>query len=311
MKFCEECGAQLEDDVMFCEECGAQVEISEERLGVVSEPQAIPNVASKQNIITRKFYIISMLIGAVLVTVIVVLVIMLLKKNSENEHKVDIYETTTIECENDSTTEESVTKETDTQETNTNEEKYRYYDDFIALVGKTSDWPIDMSNDELNEYKKSLYLDWYNGYSFKNIVKGDDDELYYDLFDGAKYGVYSVYGINGNTEFKFIIYKVADNINIYYCETGIMTCITFLGYVKSKNVCLNSKNIAVSILDPKYCGELIIEFIINDEGGQIKASQWFRNEEFCVQNNAKINADNAVLRTFESMDEYLLYVNNN
>lgn len=28
MKFCEECGAQLEDDALFCEECGASVEAS-------------------------------------------------------------------------------------------------------------------------------------------------------------------------------------------------------------------------------------------------------------------------------------------
>ena len=26
MKFCEECGAKLEDDAKFCEECGAAVE---------------------------------------------------------------------------------------------------------------------------------------------------------------------------------------------------------------------------------------------------------------------------------------------
>lgn len=30
MRFCEECGAQLEDDALFCEECGTPVDRSVE-----------------------------------------------------------------------------------------------------------------------------------------------------------------------------------------------------------------------------------------------------------------------------------------
>ena len=38
MKFCEECGARLEDDAKFCEECGAVVEgYSEEIVNIPKE----------------------------------------------------------------------------------------------------------------------------------------------------------------------------------------------------------------------------------------------------------------------------------
>lgn len=37
MKFCEECGAQLDDEAVFCEECGTRVELVQDKLTSVSE----------------------------------------------------------------------------------------------------------------------------------------------------------------------------------------------------------------------------------------------------------------------------------
>lgn len=60
MKFCEECGAQLEDDAIFCEECGTPVEEIEsiQTSEVVPEiateveevvPEAVPEVDGSEN----------------------------------------------------------------------------------------------------------------------------------------------------------------------------------------------------------------------------------------------------------------------
>ncbi len=50
MKFCEECGAQLENDAAFCEECGASVEVTED---AVLETNVIAE-NSKENELSKK-----------------------------------------------------------------------------------------------------------------------------------------------------------------------------------------------------------------------------------------------------------------
>lgn len=59
MKFCEECGAQLDDDVRFCEECGAEqellitekiIEAELQRADQIVEPELITEVSKKSQI---------------------------------------------------------------------------------------------------------------------------------------------------------------------------------------------------------------------------------------------------------------------
>lgn len=53
MRFCEECGAQLEDDVRFCEECGAEQEsiIAEQESEIVTEETVIES--ENNNVLNR------------------------------------------------------------------------------------------------------------------------------------------------------------------------------------------------------------------------------------------------------------------
>lgn len=72
MKFCEECGAQLDDDVMFCEECGAVLESNEN--SVVEETSI--NQIKKED---KKKRVPIMILIAVISLVIMVIGIMLLR----------------------------------------------------------------------------------------------------------------------------------------------------------------------------------------------------------------------------------------
>lgn len=101
MKYCENCGAELEDSAMFCEECGAKVENVQQEKAVDSEQS---NAAEKQDNVViddavidtsdkpvgKRKLMIPILCGAIVVLVIVVIVIIIVmsrKSNNDNENK--------------------------------------------------------------------------------------------------------------------------------------------------------------------------------------------------------------------------------
>ena len=76
MKFCEECGVQLEDDAIFCEECGATVGDSES-IPVVTNPEpttkSIQESASVKK--TKKISKLPIIVGSIVVVCILAVVI--------------------------------------------------------------------------------------------------------------------------------------------------------------------------------------------------------------------------------------------
>ncbi len=94
MKFCEECGAQLEEGAVFCEECGTPVEEApQEPIVVVQSQQIEPAVDQKPK---RKPVNKSILVGIIIVVLLVaigIFVAILFTKGSDEspkrEHKFD------------------------------------------------------------------------------------------------------------------------------------------------------------------------------------------------------------------------------
>lgn len=101
MKYCENCGAELEDSAMFCEECGAKVENVPQEKAVDSEQS---NAVEKQDNVViddtvidtpgkpvgKRKLMIPILCGTIVVLVIVVIVIIIVmsrKSNNDNKNK--------------------------------------------------------------------------------------------------------------------------------------------------------------------------------------------------------------------------------
>jgi hypothetical protein len=207
MKFCEECGAQLDDDVLFCDECGARVENLEESDIVAQIPhqEAKPQVTTVNKKPLNKFVITVSAIGAVLVAVIIVLVVLLLKKDdtapiSNNE------DTTAIQVENESTTEVS-TAETDTTES-TKDDEYKYLDQFIDFATNCGLIAAgELSGEDAMAYYKEEYNLWLRGEDYSEIIIDENGNLDSEFFFGDPYGVYWFYGYGIHGEFYFHISK--------------------------------------------------------------------------------------------------------
>ena len=130
MKFCEECGAQLEDDAVFCEECGTQVEeleivppIQPQNVEVVppiqphnvleeKEKKAFP----KKIIIIGVAILLTLIIGGVIAGVIIK------NSNSTKDDDTKLVDATTDSTEKEApTTEEATTEEATTEDVITEE----------------------------------------------------------------------------------------------------------------------------------------------------------------------------------------------
>lgn len=317
MKFCEECGAQLEDDVMFCDECGAQIAEVAENVEAPNEPQPEPVVKPIKTKSVPKIYIVGGAVGIVLVAVIVVLVVMLLKKGNEQIPVVDADETTSIEGEIEHTTEESTTEEPTTeeptdQESQTDDEKYKYLDDFVTLVGQISDWPSNMNEDEFDKYQKELYDEWTRGESFKEIVVGDDDKLYLDLFRGKPYGAYSITGSYEGIEFRFVIFKRYYEYTARYEEIYDSQSYEYVFGLDVDNIYLDKANYAHCYYNEINGGKL--SFMISpyrEDTCRFSVSKSEYMSGGYAYIDAIIKEGYESLVTFDTLDEYYNYFYSN
>lgn len=91
MKFCEECGAQMEDDALFCDNCGAQSAAapSEETVAVNKEPKT--GAGDRKTAETKKQPVAVVVLG-VIVAVLLIVIVMLVaggRKDKETQKMVD------------------------------------------------------------------------------------------------------------------------------------------------------------------------------------------------------------------------------
>lgn len=102
MKFCDECGAKLEDAAEFCEECGTKVE----------------RVNAPKN---KKAIVVIMIVCILVLIIVVVLILHTQNSNNKNCIVLDDNVTTEEPTTEESTTEESTTEEPTTEEPTTEE----------------------------------------------------------------------------------------------------------------------------------------------------------------------------------------------
>ena len=271
MKFCEECGAQLEDDVMFCDECGTPVSEDVTEAVVVLpeinsevEPQEISKPKKKIN---PKLFI-GIGAGVVVVALIVVVVILAIKlvqKNDEGMPLVGDDETTSYEVAEKETTIEDVTTEVITTEKPTTEDTtdYTWYEEFIDLVGRISDWPI-LSEEAMEEYQKDLYKEWLSGDAFNEILVAENGTLYLDLFNNLPYGIFTTVFTLYDVEYGFRIVKEDGTYTAQYIE--VYNSNMFSADFEMQEVGKFKTNYSSSIINDSTGETIYIKFSSNYDG---------------------------------------------
>lgn len=138
MKYCEECGAAMEDDEIYCSECGAKAEPLLDEQSETTQTEDTKPINNKDNYTVEhkngKLYIVIGVMLTVIVAVGLALIIFFVGKNDENDTlDMDTSENYTVDMETEienasdeivteeSTTEESTTEEPTTEEPTTEE----------------------------------------------------------------------------------------------------------------------------------------------------------------------------------------------
>ena len=104
---------------------------------------------------------------------------------------------------------------------------YTWYEEFIYEVDQGVVWPSGLSEEDLELYKRALYVNWLNKEEFTGITVGTDGKLKTELFYGEPYGIYSISGwyydfmlIKENDEY-YILFN--DSNSGLYCEVRDFT----------------------------------------------------------------------------------------
>ena len=263
MKFCEECGAQLEDDAIFCEECGAQVDDTP-----IPAPVVVENKPSK----SKLPIIIGAIGGVVLIVAIVIVVVFVLKKGKDEiplvnsdattlaaevdttePSKENVTETPTTEAPTETPTTEAPTEIPTTQEPTTKERDEEYYNDFNRFINfitskELMSWNGDggqpIQGDALVSYQHEIYDGWKQGIAFDNVVIGEDGELHNEML----YSEYSVLIIKGKSglgfDFELCIKKEVDEYIMEYIEYKEGQKQTYKMDMKTKGLYANEDNFA-------------------------------------------------------------------
>lgn len=273
MRFCEECGAQLEDGVKFCEECGAEVEelvideVPVEKTDIeetveaenmvqpaVQKEKPVPKAESKpvKSGKPMKKGLLFGIIGAVLVVVLAVVLVIVLggekaddsgsKKEKDKQVEEDISEKDAEEKQ-DADDEENKDNPTGDSAVEEQEEKVSIFD--VGFGGEFSGGMYSVECDDgfgmwlnYSPMASGGYIhsgDWYNYASF---------DLYEEICFDKEYSAYS-YGVDeyGDTYSHEITYTVQeDGIWIYWCYHGYRgyDMVFFDGFVSAENITCTS-----------------------------------------------------------------------
>ena len=313
MKFCEECGAQLEDDAVFCEECGAQID------DTPLPPPVVPQKIQKKS---KLPILIGAIGGAVLVAVIVIVVVVVMKKGNKDVPVVNNDATTLAgEVETTGLAKDNVTEAPETEETTaieitteetTAEDYYKYYDQFILFIySSCSDFPYFNDVNEQNAYCQKIYKEWKNGESWNNVVIAEDGNIYYSIFDcDAKYAVYDVMYYDPDFElyFCFQIRKEGNKWSALYGEMNGENSVAYECDSINDYVCysrenrftvtfIDNKTIEI-LLNPILYGEPQIKLYFNDLDG----SRYLFSEK-------TLNYNEYVAYTYDNINDYYAYIN--
>ena len=231
MKFCEECGAQLEDDAIFCEECGTSVE----NLEIVpdippAQPQNISAVKEKK-VLPKKFIAIGVAILLIVIIGSVITGVLITKKKNNNisDDGTEVVDATIETTESEDVTIESTEREEtttiieETEEVTTENVKVEPVDKVEVFtnhpINQSASWyyrgeyegglVIDI-NDTSMVYVKHFY-NCDNNYGFSlggydNLEYGIEYDFTDDVYDDSyEYETY-----------KLVMTIYEDGIDIYW-----------------------------------------------------------------------------------------------
>ena len=162
MKFCEECGAKLDDAALFCDECGAKI-----------EETVIVKDGNKKSTKKTNFYVI--IIAVLLLIIVAMIIVFVVRGKSNNADKAT---NTTIEdlTQETLTTEEVTTEEITTEETTTEEVTTEEQTTEEATLSSEHQALVDRVNGdykELSDYLGTWY-DIYSGRCFMEIKEENE-----------------------------------------------------------------------------------------------------------------------------------------
>jgi len=211
MKFCDECGATLEDDVWFCDECGANIEKPSETKkddDKIADKNSIENNSSRgkkrnyKNIILVIASMIIVSISSVFVTFAItnrdnkddntkVASVEAEKRVEKEAEEITTEEVTTVE---ETTTEEVTTEEITTQEPTTEAINYYLYIPILQEVLKNNNdynnYTIyDMNNDGIYELVVKICI-CEADYEWQFYTMRDNNAFYIGMIIGGHSALY-------------------------------------------------------------------------------------------------------------------------
>ena len=236
MKYCENCGAQLEDDAVFCEECGHKVEkVSQEKIvdsekhketktdiidkkSELSKKDVNDTGVTKDNLVhktdTKSKKLIPVLCGVVGLLLIILIIIVLITNRKTNDDKKEVNESITYV--NEEVTEQNITEKETAAKTINNKN-----DDISSLANKKY----------ISKGKNKIY--------FKD---GDETSIKYSIYFDVDEGVYAIMDISGvlNKDGYIVTKTSSETISMLNEYTNSYS---FAGSAQSININIDTNNI--------------------------------------------------------------------
>lgn len=267
MRFCEECGAQLEDGVKFCEECGAEVEelvideVPVEKTDIeetveaenmvqpaVQKEKAVPKAESKPEKSGKpmKKGLLFGIIGAVLVVILAVVLILVLggeKKDDSRSKKEKDKQVEEDISEKDAEDEENKDNSTGDSAVEKQEEKVSIFD--VGFGGEFSGGTYSVECDDgfgmwlnYSPMGSSGYIhdaDW-SSYAYFDLYEDICFDTEYSFFsEGTNaYGVWYMHTIT------FTVQRDGIWLYWYYYQANQIEGVLYDGFISSENITCSS-----------------------------------------------------------------------
>jgi len=230
MKFCDECGATLEDDVWFCDECGANIEKPSETKkddDKIADKKIIDTTSSRDK--KRNYKNIILVIASMIIVSISSVFVTFAITNRDN--KDDNTKVASVEAEKrvEKEVEEITTEEVTTVEETTTEEVTTQVIDYKKYISILSEIQ--------NNYNS------YNSYTIHDLNNDGICELLVESGQASSSYEWSIYSIYDNNVVFVDRFTVADTL-LYDGEDGsIFLQSTRMGYETIKKLTYDGKTI--------------------------------------------------------------------
>lgn len=334
MKFCEECGAQLDDDVKFCEECGTPVSSVEEEENIIHETPVIQEENEPKKELGVKKFDVKKLVTPVIVAVVLLLGVGIgivisggnkdtdgpvannTQNNSESNTDTSVGGNSEVDTEVDTQVDTEVETEVDSEEVEENlgmsDDEYALFVDFVNAVSSYSDWPSEGTDEELLAYQKKEFERWRNG-EYESIVIAEDGHAYCELFMGAPYGVYIISGNSNGLEYLFWVEKQnsvykATYIEQYNDQRGSCTF-----EITDSYICMGKDNAMKCMIEGE--SPLIVHanfFTYSPSWAEcnFRLTMEYVDAASYDKINMVIPTSNIEYKTFETYEDFYYYMNN-